>query len=610
MLKPAVPALPAMAEPDITAVEGLGICCRRETDLSPALDALFSSSKKEFHIIFFCDGRLPENALRAVKLAAERAKKSAAGLHISAVYSQTPEPEEVSAFPALDFSPLIAADCAVLPDASLRKKIRAAAQSAAACGRALEAVVGVSLESAGNCEKLFSTLSACGVRGATLLPSPGARLGLGGLAVFAGQLRGAVLSAHKRLSDGPPALQVQNTLGADEPGLRPADIVFCGGEYFHLAAWLAAADSVFALRVPKGASPSEIAAANPGPLESLAGKDTAIARAAQDWLRLCALINKICLDPGMGWTEASENPWFTRKLLCADIFAQRRFLRRNVPAIKAAFFFVPSACLNDCIFCQRKKSPRRKVSGDIANFLKANLALGHGKVAILGNEPLLEPRLPGIIAAAAKHGFSEIELLSSGAPLADRKLCRKLAACGLTALSIPLLAPSAGAHDAIVQKKGAFAATVHGIRNALDAGIKVHVHANALKQNLALLAELEQFVRGDLKTDFCIFPLRPKGSGAMNRPYAELMPSYSDIIAALSGKVHCLTGFPVCVERRIQGGAKVPAAALADSVKLYMLHQAYVKPPFCRDCRACGSCLGTFRQYIDLYSTRELSPVA
>jgi hypothetical protein len=597
-----------MPSPDISGVEGLGICCRSGTDYTSALATLFRSSKKEFHIIFFCENNLDAGAACALKSAAARAKKIGLGLHISVMYSGVPSPGQ-DVFPSLDFTQILTADCQDIPGNSALKRLRAACAFCASCGRTPEAVIKVAPQSVHNLPKLLAMLARCGVRAVTLLAAPSAATQSGGMVAFAEKLRPAVLSANERRADNMPALQINNTLGMDEPGLRPPDIVFCNGKYFHFAAWFCGADESFALQVPKNATPSGIIAANPGPLQSLSGKNGAVAGEAREWLRVNALIDKVCQEKGMGWTEESENPWFTRKLLCADIFAQRRFLRRNIPAVESAFFFVPAACLNDCIFCCRKKKPRKTDLSRIYSLLAANRALGHKKVCVLGNEPALEPRLPELISRAKECGFSNIEMLSSGAPFADAQFCKKMRSCGLTALSIPLFAPSAKEHDAIVQKRGAFTATLRGIHNALDAGIKVYLHSNALKQNLALLPELAAFVRREFKTGFCIFPPRPKGDGGMNIPYRELMPSYAEIIAALAGRVDCLGGFPACVEREVQGNKKVPPAALADCVKLYMLHQAYAKPAICRNCIASPRCLGTFGQYLELFGDGELSPL-
>ena len=84
----------------------------------------------------------------------------------------------------------------------------------------------------------------------------------------------------------------------------------------------------------------------------------------------------------------------------------------------------------------------------------------------------------------------------------------------------------------------------------------------------------------------------------MNVPYREAVPGYAELRRALTGRVQSLTGFPVCVAREIQGRASCPGTAVADSMKLYLLHQSFAKPEGCRGGPDHRRCVGTFEEHL------------
>ena len=84
----------------------------------------------------------------------------------------------------------------------------------------------------------------------------------------------------------------------------------------------------------------------------------------------------------------------------------------------------------------------------------------------------------------------------------------------------------------------------------------------------------------------------------MNEPSAGAAPPYADLRPPLAGRVTTLTGSPACVARRVRGRASAPAGDVADSVKLYLLHQAFVKPEGCAECAERGRCTGTFAEHL------------
>jgi hypothetical protein len=92
-----------------------------------------------------------------------------------------------------------------------------------------------------------------------------------------------------------------------------------------------------------------------------------------------------------------------------------------------------------------------------------------------------------------------------------------------------------------------------------------------------------------------------------NLPYADLAPSYSEIISRLRGRVTTLVGFPACVCAAVQEEPLIDASLISDLLKLYLLDQPYVKPrSVCAGCLWQGRCSGTYLHMLRLYGPHSL----
>ncbi len=304
--------------------------------------------------------------------------------------------------------------------------------------------------------------------------------------------------------------------------------------------------------------------------------------------------------PFRGFRDRSENKTLRRGLLESGLIDQARFTRLRLPGVPTAFLFVRSGCLSDCIFCKRKIPDPGQTPEEITDFLKDNLLIRRRKIALVGNEPLLHSRILQVVRACRRYGFKEIEIMTSGMILADMAVAKALKKAGATGFSIPLYSSDPGEHDVITAHKGSFQEAVAGIENLRRLGVKVFVHSNLMRQNIHGLARLEKLATREWKVPFSILCLRPKDPDSMNLPYQAVDPSYREVLDA-GLRLSTLVGFPVCIQRRIQGDVSRDPRTMADGIKLYLLHQNFVKPVSCRSCPDSHRCLGTFREHLDLY---------
>jgi len=293
--------------------------------------------------------------------------------------------------------------------------------------------------------------------------------------------------------------------------------------------------------------------------------------------------------------RGSEDPAVRRGVVQASLLEQDRFLKERMPWLDRVFLFLRGGCDLDCLFCRNKPESDFESLDGIDARLADNASLRREKIALVGNEPAAHPRIADIVRLCRRRGFSDVEVMTSGLRL--EALTRPLAEAGVTSYALALHGSRAEVHDAVTRRPGSFDAALRGLDAARAAGARVFVHASACRTNLSDLPALEALARAR-GCPFSIHPLRPKDSGGMNVPYREIAPDYAELRAALNGRVRSLTGFPACVARSVQGTPSCPGAEVADSMKLYLNHQAFVKPEECRECADRESCTGTFEEHL------------
>lgn len=293
--------------------------------------------------------------------------------------------------------------------------------------------------------------------------------------------------------------------------------------------------------------------------------------------------------------RGSEDPAVRRGVVQAGLVEQDRFLKQRMPGLDRVFLFMKGGCDLDCVFCRNKPEKDYQSLDEIAVSLNENAVLHRDKIALVGNEPLAHPRILDVVRLCRGAGFADVEIMTSGLRL--EAPAGPLAKAGVSSYALALHGSTAGIHDAVVRRPGSFAAALRGAQAAEAAGSRVFVHASACRANLADLPALEALCRSRGRP-FSIHPLRPKDPAGMNAPYRAVAPDYAELRAALTGRVRSLTGFPACVAREIQGTASCPDGDVADSMKLYLRHQAFFKPDACRECGERERCPGTFEEHL------------
>jgi MoaA/NifB/PqqE/SkfB family radical SAM enzyme len=294
-------------------------------------------------------------------------------------------------------------------------------------------------------------------------------------------------------------------------------------------------------------------------------------------------------------SRGTEDSAVRRGVVQAGLAEQARFLAERMPGLDRVFLFLRGGCDLDCAFCRNKPERDFQTLEEIDAVLAENERLGRARIALVGNEPAAHPEIVEIARLCRRRGFTDIEVMTSGPRL--EALAPALSEAGVASYALALHGARAEVHDAVTRAPGSFDAALRGVSAAQAAGARVFAHASACRTNLKDLPALEELCR-ERGLPFSIHPLRPKDAGGMNTPYREIAPDYAELRAALTGRVSSLTGFPSCVARGIQGTDSCPALQVADSMRLYLRHQAFHKPASCRTCADRESCAGTFEEHL------------
>jgi GTP 3',8-cyclase len=146
---------------------------------------------------------------------------------------------------------------------------------------------------------------------------------------------------------------------------------------------------------------------------------------------------------------------------------------------------VTDRCNIRCFYCMPEHgaqfAPMRSLLTleQIARFVSAAVPIGLSKIRLTGGEPLLRPKLPGLIAAlAAMEGIRDLALTTNGVLLAGA--AEPLYTAGLRRLNVHLDTLDCERFRAITRRDD-LDRVLAGIERALAAGFSIKLNAVAIK---------------------------------------------------------------------------------------------------------------------------------
>jgi 12,18-didecarboxysiroheme deacetylase len=172
-------------------------------------------------------------------------------------------------------------------------------------------------------------------------------------------------------------------------------------------------------------------------------------------------------------------------------------------------------CNLKCIHCyassqnvhygyELKTEEGEKLIADLAAF-------GSPVILFSGGEPLLRRDLPELIQFAVDKGMRAV--ISTNGTLITRERATVFSKMGLSYVGVSIDGMKA-THDRFRGLKGAFDATIQGIKNCQDAGIKVGVRFTITKNNYTEIPAIFDFIEKNNIPRACFYHLVYSGRGS------------------------------------------------------------------------------------------------
>ena len=152
-------------------------------------------------------------------------------------------------------------------------------------------------------------------------------------------------------------------------------------------------------------------------------------------------------------------------------------------------------CNNECAHCYNAR-PRDFKELDTPEWFAILDKLwdaGIPHIVFTGGEPTLRADLPELIAHAQENG-QITGLNTNGRRLSDSAYLAKLTEAGLDHVQITLESHEPAIHEGMVQCRGAWAQTVRGLKNALEANLFVMTNTTLLSDNAPTLEKTLDFL--------------------------------------------------------------------------------------------------------------------
>ena len=172
-----------------------------------------------------------------------------------------------------------------------------------------------------------------------------------------------------------------------------------------------------------------------------------------------------------------------------------------------------SVCNLKCVHCYAATGPdQTELTTDQAKAMIKDLA-DYGAPVILfsGGEPLLRPDLPELIRTATSSGLRAV--ISTNGTLITQDMAHALSDMGLSYIGVSLDGLSA-VNDRFRGVDGAFAMALAGIRNAMEAGIKVGLRFTMNKRNVSEIPRIFDLMEEQKIPRICFYHLVYTGRGS------------------------------------------------------------------------------------------------
>jgi MoaA/NifB/PqqE/SkfB family radical SAM enzyme len=310
---------------------------------------------------------------------------------------------------------------------------------------------------------------------------------------------------------------------------------------------------------------------------------------------------------------------------CLEVGASRAKEKRVEAAPKWLELTPDYRCNQRCLGCAvtGEEGPSR-TSRELVQALIDGRRQGITQLWIGGGEPTLRRDLLPLIREARTRGYARIRLQTNAAMLAYPEVATRLAAAGVTEISVSIKGADATSHDRMARSEGSFDLLMRGIANARASGLEVEGDVLLYRSTTSELPEVVRVFFAQGVKRFRVWTMAPDASDA---EALREEPRLSEVAAAV--RAACDLGLsedpehivslhtPPCFLRGDAARARFFAPELGllvhdASGRRFRLEDSAMEggafPPRCEGCALRSRCGGMRADYLARHGDTELQP--
>lgn len=289
-------------------------------------------------------------------------------------------------------------------------------------------------------------------------------------------------------------------------------------------------------------------------------------------------------------------------------------------------------CNANCLFCNvppeffefSEEPSTQQAKKEIKNLTKLNQQV---RLSLTGGEPTLRLDLPELIKHAKENKIKIIEIQTNALILADEEYVRRLREAGLNKAFVGLHSHLPQIHDYLVGLRGAFRKCLAGIKNLIKEDIEVILNPVITTKSYKTLPGFVKFIKKEIPEVQCLSlsVVQPRGRAWINKeivpryriisPYIEKALALGKRFGIIINNPYC--GLPFCIggwwrylDQCVEFSEKYLEKNKKNLIKSYTLPAAdKIKSPKCLLCDLDEFCNGVWREYAQIHSLSDLTPI-
>ena len=284
-------------------------------------------------------------------------------------------------------------------------------------------------------------------------------------------------------------------------------------------------------------------------------------------------------------------------------------------------------CINDCLFCvvADKRNFGNKSTQQIKEELAGSFDDGVREVVFTGGEVTVRQDIFEIVSFAKELGYKNIQIQTNGRRFSSMDFSKKMVIAGMTECSPAIHGHNAKIHDCLTQRPGSWRQTVLGIYNLKKIGIRIITNTVVTKQNYRHLPDIARLLTKlrVLQYQFAFVHIM----GNALKFYREVVPSVSQVapyikqgidIGIKAGLRVMVEAVPFCLMKGYEKYLSeyyIPSTQLKevgwqiDNFEWVRKNEAKIKFSFCLECKWYAECEGPWKEYPQLFGSKEFIPV-